>query len=149
MRKAAIVTIGAGALIAAGSFLPALATQNPPPSQPGTPEPAYTNPCGSSALQYPVTPNQNTPIGPAEVNPPGGASGTSGIYGSNGYLELTGSAATQSGQISGELDDPSSGNNNVVYGSIGGSAQSGGNVCLGSSEAGNQPIVNQGIPPNA
>ena len=136
MRKAAIVTIGAGALMAVGSIIPACATQNPPPTTPGTPEPAYTNPCGSSALQYPVTPNQNTPLGPAEVNPPGGASGTSGIYGSDGYLELSGSATSQSGQISGELDQP--GNNNIVFGSVGGSAATGGNVCVGAN---NQVII--------
>ena len=142
MRKAAIVTIAGGALMAAGSFLPALATQNPPPpnTNPPTTEPAYTNPCGSSALQYPVTPNQNTPLGPTEVNPPSGSSGTSGIYGSDGYLELSGSAASQSGQISGELDQP--GNNNIVFGSVGGSAAGGGQVCVGAN---GQTIVNQGI----
>ena len=141
MRKAAIITIGAGALMAAGSIVPAFATQNPPPPA-GSTEPAYTNPCGSSALQYPVTPNQNTPLGPAEVNPPSGSSGTSGIYGSNGYLELSGSAATQSGQISGELDNPSSGQNNIVFGSVGGSAASGGNVCIGANGT---VIVNQNV----
>lgn len=131
MRKAAIVTIAGGALIAAGSFLPALATQNPPPppTNPPTTEPAYTNPCGSSALQYPVTPNQSTPLGPTEVNPPSGSSGTSGIYGSDGYLEVTGSATSQSGQVSGELDNPSG---NTLYGSVGGSASGGGSACVGS-----------------
>jgi len=139
MRKAAIVTIGAGALMAVGSIVPAFATQNPPPPS-GSTEPAYTNPCGSSALQYPVTPNQNTPLGPAEVNPPSGSSGTSGIYGSNGYLELSGSAGSQSGQISGELDNGSQ--NNIVFGSIGGSAASGGSVCLGAN---GQVIVQKNV----
>lgn len=129
MRKAAIVTIGAGALMAAGSFIPAFATQNPPPPS-GSSGPAYTNPCGSSAAQYPTGSGAgNTgPVG-ATVVPPSGASGTSGIYGSHGYLEVAGSASSQSGQISGELDNPSG---NTLYGSVGGSAAGGGSVCVGS-----------------
>lgn len=128
MRKAAIVTIAGGALMAAGSFLPALATQNPPP--PTGSGPAYTNPCGSSAAQYPTGSGAgNTgPVG-ATVVPPSGASGASGIYGSNGYLEVAGSATSQSGQVSGELDNPSG---NTLYGSVGGSASGGGGVCVGS-----------------
>lgn len=136
MRKAVIVTIGAGALMAFGSFLPALATQNPPT----TPGPAYTNPCGSSVAQTPTGSGAgNTgPVG-ATVVPPSGASGTSGVYGSHGYLEVAGSAATQSGQISGELDNPS---NNTLYGSVGGSASGGGKVCVGAN---GQNIVDQGV----
>lgn len=130
MRKAAILTIGAGALMAAGSFIPAFATQNPPPTGTGTPGPAYTNPCGSSAAPTPTGQGAgNTgPIG-ATVIPPSGPSGYSGIYGSHGYLEVNGDATTQSGTISGELDNPS---NNTLYGSVGGSATGGGSVCVGS-----------------
>lgn len=132
MRKAAIITIGAGALMAVGSIVPAFATQNPapPPTNPPTTEPAYTNPCGSSVAQYPTGSGAgNTgPVG-ATVVPPSGASGASGIYGSNGYLEVAGDATSQSGQVSGELDNPSG---NTLYGSVGGSATGGGSVCVGS-----------------
>ena len=133
MRKAAIITIGAGALMAAGSFLPALATQNPGPPAPGTTEPAYTNPCGSSVAQYPTGSGAGStgPIGNPTIVTPTGASGASGIYGSNGYLEVAGNAGSQSGQISGELDNPPS-QNNALYGSVGGSATGGGSVCIGS-----------------
>ena len=142
MRKAAIVTIAGGALFGLGSFIPALATQNPAP-QPGTSGPAYTNPCGSSAAQYPTGSGGGStgPIGNPTIVPPSGASGASGIYGSNGYLELNGSAATQSGTISGELDNPPA-QNNVIYGSLGGSAKSGGNICLGAN---GQTLVNQSL----
>jgi len=132
MRKAAIVTLGAGALMAAGSFIPAFATQNPPPPS-GSSGPAYTNPCGSSVAQYPTgSQGGNTgPIGNPTIVPPSGASGASGIYGSNGYLEVAGDAGSQSGQISGELDNPPA-QNNALYGSVGGSASGGGSVCIGS-----------------
>lgn len=134
MRKAAIITIGAGALMAAGSFIPAFATQNPPPGSGQPNPPAYTNPCGSSVATYPTGSQGGStgPIGNPTIVPPSASGGASGIYGSNGYLELAGNAGSQSGQISGELDNPP-GNNNVVFGSVGGSATSGGTVCLGAN----------------
>lgn len=139
MRKAVIVTIGAGVMMGVGSFVPALASQNPAPS-PGTTGPAYTNPCGSSTAQYPTGSGAgNTGPAGATIVPPSGASGASGVYGSHGYLEVAGSATSQSGQISGELDNPS---NNTVYGSVGGSAAGGGTLCLGVN---GQNVVNQGL----
>ena len=144
MRKAAIITIGAGALMAAGSIVPAFATQNPPPPAGSTgPAPAYTNPCGSSAAQYPTGSGGGStgPIGNPTIVPPSGPSGATGIYGSNGYLELNGDATNQSGTISGELDNPPA-QNNVVYGSLGGSAANGGSICLGAN---GQTLVNQSL----
>ena len=143
MRKAAIITIGAGALMAAGSIVPAFATQNPP-NPPGSTQPqppAYTNPCGSSVAQAPTGYGNGStgPIGNPTVIPPSGTGGASGIYGSDGYLEVAGDASSQSGQISGELDNPS---NNTLYGSVGGSAANGGNICLGAN---GQTLVNQSL----
>jgi len=121
MRKAALITLGAGFVMAGGAFLPALATTTPPP-------PTYSSPCGSS---YETTPAPTSPIPTVENNAvPGG--NEYGVFGANGYFELVG-GPTQGGTISGYGTDGNPGQN--VYGGVSGSATAF-SVCFGTGETG-------------
>lgn len=128
MRKSALFTLGASALMAGGFMVPAFASTSTTPT--------WQTPCGQSAETGPAPATPAVTVVPNAGN--GGGSG--GIIGQNGYLEANGSATGQSGSISGYGTD---GSGDGVYGSLNGSGGAP-NVCLGVQQGGqNTTVVNQ------